>query len=90
MVTKLRQNVKLIQLILLISNFTEPDLTPPDFFLWGYLNHKVYDQKSKDLVELKSRIENEIKLIDSDLCKRVCHSIVDRNQGCIEKQGSQL
>ena len=63
-----------------------PDLTPPDFFLWGYLKDKVYAQKSKDLVELKSRIENEIKLINSDLCKRVLHSIVD--QSCILKKYS--
>ena len=35
-----------------------PDLTPPDFFLWGYLKEKVYINKPQTLQELKDNILN--------------------------------
>ena len=37
-----------------------PDLTPPDFFLWGMLKARVYEKNPPDLSALKSRIEREI------------------------------
>lgn len=40
-----------------------PDLTPLDFFLWGYLKSKVFKTKPIDLEDLKIRIRNEIRLI---------------------------
>ena len=67
-----------------------PDLTPPDFFLWGYLKDKVYAHKLTNLDDLKSKIKNEINLIDTNLCKRVCHSIVSRYQKCIQIKGAEL
>jgi hypothetical protein len=39
------------------------DLTPLDFFLWGYVKDKVYKSAIKDMNELKMQIENEIRLI---------------------------
>ena len=28
---------------------SSPDLCPPDFYLWGYLKNKVYEEKPRDL-----------------------------------------
>lgn len=33
-----------------------PDLTPPDFFLWGFIKSKVYTTQVADLAELRARI----------------------------------
>ena len=40
-----------------------PDLTPLGFFLWGYMQTKVYKTKMNDIVDLKERIEQKIKTI---------------------------
>ena len=37
-----------------------PDLTPCDFFLWGYLKSKVYTSPPVDLADLQNRISNEV------------------------------
>ncbi|KAF8778336.1 hypothetical protein HNY73_015067 [Argiope bruennichi] len=39
-----------------------PDLTPLDFFLWGYLKDKVYAQKHATVVQLRGTIEHEFIL----------------------------
>ena len=31
-----------------------PDLTPPDYFLWGYLNWRVYRNKPRTIDDLKA------------------------------------
>ena len=38
-----------------------PDLSPPDFFLWGYLKDRVYAGKSRTITELKEAIREEMK-----------------------------
>ena len=48
-----------------------PDLNTCDFYLWGYLKSKVYNTLPKNLDELKSNIEREIKSITRDDLKRV-------------------
>jgi len=48
-----------------------PDLTAPDFFLWGYLKSKVYSNCPTDLHTLKENIWQEIaKLSDETLPSR--------------------
>jgi len=34
-----------------------PDLTAPDFFLWGYLKSKVYNNRPTDLHALKENVQ---------------------------------
>ena len=33
-----------------------PDLSPPDFYLWGYLKDRVYQEKPRTLSQLKTKI----------------------------------
>lgn len=40
-----------------------PDLTPLDFYLWGYIKTNVYKTSVSDIDDLKDRIEREIKAI---------------------------
>ena len=41
-----------------------PDITPLDFFLWGYVKDIVYKTKVRDIDDLKQRIFNAMTTID--------------------------
>ena len=47
------------------------DLTPLDFFLWGFLKSKVYASKPATIGELQQNIGAEISKITVDLCQKV-------------------
>ncbi|CAF4656865.1 unnamed protein product [Rotaria sp. Silwood2] len=67
-----------------------PDLTPADYFLWGYLKDIVYQNKRRTLSSLKQSIISAFSTIDSDLCKKVCDSVPERLQKCIDVNGHQF
>ncbi|GBN12973.1 hypothetical protein AVEN_183798-1 [Araneus ventricosus] len=48
-----------------------PDLTPCDFFLWGYLKDMVYRQTPQTIAELKQYISTACETILSDMFVRV-------------------
>ena len=48
-----------------------PDLTPPDFYLWGFLKSKVYINKPRTLAQLKTNIEREIAAIPRAMLEKV-------------------
>ena len=45
-----------------------PDLSPPDFFLWGYLEDRVYTGKPRTITELKEAIREEMRAITNSVC----------------------
>ena len=55
-----------------------PDLTPPDFFLWGYLKGKVYINKPNTLQELKNIIA-EINGITPDVFAKCYGKYCEKN-----------
>ena len=67
-----------------------PDLTPPDFFLWGYLKNIVYKDRPSTLDELRDRIEQACEDIPKKMCDRVCKSMGDRLKRCREAKGKQI
>ncbi|CAI6354061.1 unnamed protein product [Macrosiphum euphorbiae] len=67
-----------------------PDLTPPDFFLWGYLKGRVYKNRPQTLDELKSNITMEINLINVSVLHKVATNVVKRVRACINEQGSHF
>lgn len=64
-----------------------PDLTPLDFFLWGYIKTKVYKTKVNDTDDLKDRIEKEIQVINKQTLHSVFDNIVKRLKFCIDVNG---
>lgn len=54
------------------------DLTPLDYFLWGYVKSLVYSNKPTTIGELRANIEREIAGISADLCKRAVENWVQR------------
>ena len=69
-----------------------PDLTPMDFFFWGVLKDKVYSRKPRSAEELKNYIRDAFQEINaqSDLCKKICQSVGDRLQNCVNQEGKQF
>ena len=43
-----------------------PDLTAPDFFLWGYLKSRVYINLPIDLHVLKENVQEEIAVLSKE------------------------
>lgn len=67
-----------------------PDLTPPDFFLWGYLKNIVYRDKSSTLDELRNRIEQACAELEPLMLKKACRKVADRLELCITAEGGHF
>lgn len=67
-----------------------PDLTVCDFFLWGYLKSKVFEQRPPTLGELKRRIRLEIERIPQRMLRDVMGSFRNRLQECLNREGHHL
>lgn len=48
-----------------------PDLTPMDFFLWGYVKEKVYATQSTTIADIKLRIERAFRDITGGTLRKV-------------------
>jgi len=44
-----------------------PDITPIDFFLWGYVKDKVFSTPVPDITNLKARITDAFATITEDM-----------------------
>lgn len=67
-----------------------PDLTAPDYFLWGYLKDKVYANHPTTITLLKHNISEQIAMISTDLCKNVMLHAIKRAQICKAAGGGHL
>ena len=67
-----------------------PDLTPPDFFLWGYLKSKVYVNKPRTVEELKDNIREEIAAIPAEMLAKTMENAAKRAQNAINARGGHL
>lgn len=67
-----------------------PDLTPLDFFYWGYLKSKVYETKPENLDELKRRIIDVSDSITLNMLDNVTEGVYHRVAYCQEQSGAQF
>ncbi|KFM70899.1 hypothetical protein X975_03732, partial [Stegodyphus mimosarum] len=44
-----------------------PDITPLDFFLWGFVKDNVYRRRVSNMDDLKARITTAIASVDADM-----------------------
>ena len=64
-----------------------PDLTPLDFFLWGYVKTNVYKTRVRDLDDLREKITREIEGIRRESLEKVFSEIEKRLLLCISVKG---
>ena len=67
-----------------------PDLSPCDFFLWGYLKGKVYVDKPRDIPQLQNAIERELRAIPRQMCEQVMTNFSRRLNECVQNKGRHL
>ena len=67
-----------------------PDLTAPDFFLWGYLKSKMYSTFPTDLHALKENIREEIAKFSEETLQAIVRTFVTHVHLCIEEGGGHL
>lgn len=67
-----------------------PDLTPPDFFLWGFIKDKTYAQDPKTTEDLRVAIKHAFDAVTITMCQNVVKSVQTRMQRCLEADGQQI
>ena len=67
-----------------------PDLTAPDFFLWGYLKNEVYKHPIQSQEHLREVITEEFNRIPVQMCRAACENVSLRLQACIDLNGGQI
>jgi hypothetical protein len=88
-----RQLMNLLRTVLqhrIISRFgninwpsCSPDLSPCDFYLWGFVKSKVFETRPADLNALKQRIVEEVSARPANTPFRIMKSIVTGVCDCI-------
>lgn len=66
------------------------DLTPLDFFLFGYLKSRVYANNPQTLQQLKDNIRRAIAEISPDMCRKVIENFQKRIQWCKKARGGHM
>lgn len=66
------------------------DLTPCDFFLWGYLKSLVYVNKPRNIRDLKDEIRRAVGEIQLETCQAVIANFMDRVLACQRGRGSHM
>ena len=67
-----------------------PDITPCDFWFWGYIKYNVYRSDPQSLDELQQRITEEIVGIDVEMLQNVTDSIPRHMENLLEQNGRHL
>ena len=52
-----------------------PDLSPLDFFLWGYITNIVYAEKINNIQHLQERITSAIETVTRDMIQKTWQKI---------------
>ena len=66
------------------------DLSPCDFFLWGYIKGKVYVDKPRDIPQWQTAIEREMRAILRRMCEQVMTNFSRRLNECAQNKGRHL
>ena len=66
-----------------------PDLSPCDFFLWGYLKDIVYRERPATIEQLREHITKACTEISIEICTATCRSVGQRFERCLDAGGQQ-
>ncbi|GBM66040.1 hypothetical protein AVEN_39592-1 [Araneus ventricosus] len=66
------------------------DITPLDFYLWGYVKQHVYSERINDINHLKQRITDVIHSVTPDVLTRVWEELDYRLDVCRATNGAHI
>jgi hypothetical protein len=67
-----------------------PDLSVPDFFLWGFLKSQVYRNNPKTLVDLRQNICTAVSMVSPTLLQKAMANVITRARECVLRNGHHL
>lgn len=67
-----------------------PDLTPLDFFLWGFLGNKIYRHRSDNIGQLREKFEVALRSVSNIHIRNALNGVRKRCQWCINQNGHQF
>jgi hypothetical protein len=69
-----------------------PDLTPCDFFLWGYVKSLVFETQPPTLEILRERVEDAFERLKNDrtMIRRAVGAMMKRANTCLERNGGHV
>jgi hypothetical protein len=67
-----------------------PDLTPLDFFLWGYVKNIVYQVKINDLQHLKARMRDAVATVTPNMLQATRNEVEYRLDICHATKGAHI
>ena len=67
-----------------------PDLTPMDFFLWGYVKGVVYNRNYEDITQLKASITSAFQKVTLEMVSSAITSFVKRLGLVLQVNGGHL
>lgn len=67
-----------------------PDLSPLDFFLWGYVKNEVFKTEPANLEDMKQRVRSSIDNIPRQMILSTMNSMKERLRLCIAMDGKQF
>ena len=69
-----------------------PDLTPLDFFLWGYLKARVYTTPPANLNDLQQKIIREVNILrpNRQMIRHAVGGMMRQAQLCIQQNGGHV
>ena len=80
-----------LQFIQISHHAISPDLTPHDFFLWGFVKKLVYVPPiPRDVDELKARITEAVAIIDNAMLGRIWQELDYRLDVCRVTNGAHI
>jgi hypothetical protein len=77
-------------MVIRIGHLRSCDLTPCNFFLWGFVKSRVYAKKPQTIPELKAEIRRVIGEIEPQLCGNVIENFVKRARVCQQSRVGRL
>ena len=67
-----------------------PDLTPLDFFVWGYIKSIIYATRISNIAELKAQITEAANSITPTMLENVFVEVENRFRRCIDRGGGHV
>lgn len=68
-----------------------PDITPLDFYLWGYVKNEVYElDPPANVEELEYRVRDILSGINGNTIRRVTNLVFQKCQKCITVNGHHI
>ncbi|GBN54976.1 hypothetical protein AVEN_261494-1 [Araneus ventricosus] len=65
-----------------------PDITPLDFYLWGYVKQHMYSERITDINHLKQKITDVVRSVTPDVLTRVWEELDYRLDVCRATNGA--